>query len=72
LLFFNLFTPAAINRQPATFRLSDIERDRPGVGRDWIQALLREMKNEAILRSTGHGAGARWVRVENNKGSTLK
>jgi Fic family protein len=52
---------AAVNRQMTQFRLSDIERECPGVGRDWIQTLLREMKNEGLLRSTGHGAGAKWV-----------
>ncbi|HET6251623.1 MAG TPA: Fic family protein [Tepidisphaeraceae bacterium] len=63
---------AVVARQTAPFRLSAIEHECPGVGRDWIQSLLREMKTEGLLRSTGHGAGAKWLRVEHNKGSTLK
>jgi len=63
---------AAVNRQAVTFRLSDIERECPGVGRDWIRALLRAMKAEGLVRSTGHGAGAKWERIGKNKGSTLK
>jgi Fic family protein len=63
---------AAVTRQTTPFRLSAIEQECPGVGRDWIRSLLREMKNEGLLRSTGHGAGAKWAPVGNNKGSTLK
>jgi Fic family protein len=62
----------AVKRQTAPFRLSDLERECPGVGRDWIRALLREMKDEGLVRSTGRGAGARWERILKNKGSTLK
>lgn len=63
---------AAVNRQNSAFRLSDIERECPGVGRDWIQTLLRDMKTEGLVRATGHGAGAKWERTGKNKGSTLK
>lgn len=63
---------ASVARQAAVFRLADVERECPGVGRDWIQSLLREMKTEGLLRSTGHGAGARWERIGRNKGTTLK
>jgi Fic family protein len=62
---------SVVSRQATNFRLSDIERECPGVGRDWIQTLLREMKNEGLLRSTGHGAGAKWARTTMNRGSTL-
>jgi hypothetical protein len=50
-------------RQTAPFRLADLERACPGVGRDWIRAILREMKRASELRSFGHGAGARWERL---------
>lgn len=53
---------AAVDRQRTQFRLSDIERECPGVGRDWIRTLLRQMKSEGLVQSIGHGAGARWVR----------
>lgn len=62
----------AVNRQASPFRLSDLERECPGVSRDWIRSLLREMKDEGLVRSSGRGAGARWERVGRNKGSTPK
>jgi Fic family protein len=52
---------AAVERQTTPFRLSAIERECPGVGRDWIRALLREMKKDGLLKVTGHGAGAMWI-----------
>lgn len=55
---------AAIAKRQSSFRVSDLERDCPGVGRDWIRRLLRQMKGENKLRLLGRGAGARWERVE--------
>jgi Fic family protein len=52
-----------IARQVGPFRLADLERACPGVGRDWIRAILRDMKRANELRSFGHGAGARWQRT---------
>jgi Fic family protein len=63
---------SAVNRRDASFRLSDMEGECPGVGRDWIRRLLRKMKSEGLVRSIGHGAGAKWERVGRNKGSTRK
>ena len=34
----------AIRSQPAAFRLVDIERACPGVGRDWIRSLLADLR----------------------------
>jgi hypothetical protein len=53
----------AIARLPQTFRVVDIEAACPGVGRDWIRKILRQMKGENLLRSTGYGLNARWQRV---------
>jgi Fic family protein len=62
----------AIARQRASFRLADIERACPGVGRDWIRAVLRQMQACGEVRATGRGAGARWERTgSKNEGSTL-
>ena len=52
-----------IGRLTGPFRLADLERACPGVGRDWIRSILREMKRTNELRSFGHGAGARWKRT---------
>ena len=54
----------AISGQTGPFRLADLEKACPGVGRDWIRVILREMKRANELRSFGRGAGARWERVE--------
>jgi Fic family protein len=50
----------AINRQGGEFRLSDIERACPGVGRDWIRTILFELKTQGKVGCTGRGPGARW------------
>ena len=34
----------AVRAQPGKFRLTDIERACPGVGRDWIRVLLADLK----------------------------
>jgi Fic family protein len=54
---------AVIARQQGSFSVGNLERACPGVGRDWIRTILRKMKNDGELRSSGHGAGARWERV---------
>ncbi len=59
-----------IARSAGPFRLADIENACPGVGRDWIRAILRGMKRSGDLRSFGHGAGAKWERTVDNKGSS--
>lgn len=64
---------SAVSRQPRQFRLADIERACPGVSRDRIRAVLREMKAAGEVRSTGRGPGARWERTGRlNKGSNSK
>ena len=40
----------AIARLPGNFRLVDVEAACPGVGRDWIRKVLRQMKTENLLR----------------------
>jgi hypothetical protein len=63
---------AVLRNPPGQFQPLARGKACPGVGRDWIQTLLRDMKTEGLVRSTGHGAGAKWVRVAKNKRSTLK
>ncbi len=53
----------AIVKLPRSFRLVDVESACPGVGRDWIRKVLRQMKSENLLRSSGYGLKARWERV---------
>jgi len=46
------------------FRVSELEREVPDISRDTIRLVLRAMKKEGLIRSEGHGRGARWVPIE--------
>ena len=59
---------AAIRAQPDEFRLRDLERDCPGVGREWIRTLLAGLKESGEVTCSGRGPGARW-RYLGNEGS---
>ena len=45
-------------RHRGEFRLSDIERACPGVGREWIRTLLAEMREAGEVTCKGRGPGA--------------
>jgi hypothetical protein len=51
----------AIKSQRGEFRLIDIERACPGVGREWIRVLLADLKKLGEVKCRGKGPGARWV-----------
>jgi len=61
----------AIQTQRGEFRLVDIERACPGVGREWIRVLLADLKKSGEVKCKGKGPAARWV-YKGRKGSTLK
>jgi len=65
------FVIEAIRRQIGDFRLSDIERECPGVSREWIRVLLADMKARSEVTCRGRGPAARW-RINPNKGTTPK
>lgn len=50
----------AISRQTGEFRIADIERACPGVGREWIRKLLADMKHRGEVSVEGRGPAARW------------
>jgi Fic family protein len=50
----------AVQRQTGEFRLSDIERACPGVGREWIRRILADMKERREVAVEGRGPAARW------------
>ena len=50
----------AIRRQIGEFRLTDIERACPGVGREWIRTLLNGLKKSGQVTVHGKGPAARW------------
>jgi len=54
------FVRRAIARHSGDFRLVDIERACPGVGRDWIRRILFDLKKQGKVSCTGKGRGARW------------
>ncbi len=62
---------SAIRAQTGEFRLSDIERTCPGVGREWIRRILADLRQSGNVTCQGHGPAARWRRGR-NKGTTSK
>jgi hypothetical protein len=62
---------AAVRRQTGEFRLADIERACPGVGREWIRVILAKLKKSGEVTCRGKGPAARWI-YRGRKGSKLK
>ena len=54
----------AIKRKSVPFRIVDLEREVPGVSRETIRLVLREMKKQGRLKAEGRGRGARWCPIE--------
>jgi hypothetical protein len=61
----------AIRAQLGEFRLADIERACPGVGREWIRKLLVDLRSSGEVTCRGKGPAARW-RNETSKGRNSK
>ncbi|OGP56628.1 MAG: cell filamentation protein Fic [Deltaproteobacteria bacterium RBG_13_52_11b] len=61
----------AIKAQKGEFRLVDIERTCPGVGRDWIRVLLADLRKSGEAQCKGKGPAARWI-FRGRKRTTLK
>ena len=57
----------AVERKVGPFSISDIENECPGISRDMIRHVLRTLRNDGIIRSTGIGRGAKWVKVLEGK-----
>ena len=51
-----------IDRKTKPFSISEIESECPGVSRDMIRVVLRQLRKEGILRLEGRGRGSRWVK----------
>ncbi|MGE3844185.1 MAG: Fic family protein [Vicinamibacterales bacterium] len=51
---------AAVARHVGPFGISDIEHDTPGVSRDMVRHVLRQMREEGRVRVEGTGRGAKW------------
>lgn len=61
----------AIRRQSGEFRLVDIERACPGVGREWVRVLLANLRKSGDVSCRGRGPAARWC-FKGRKRSTSK
>jgi hypothetical protein len=59
---------AAIQAFPGEFSLADLERACPGVSRDMVRRVLRNLQRAAKVACLGRGPGAAWRK----KGSTPK
>ena len=51
-----------VMRQGTPFSISEIERQCPGVGRDMIRLVLRQLRDEGLVASSGVGRAAKWRR----------
>lgn len=54
---------AAVGRRLGPFAISDIEADSPGVSRDMVRLVLRQLRDEGAITPEGKGRGARWRRT---------
>jgi Fic family protein len=62
------FVEAAVAAFPGQFTLADLERACPGVSRDMVRRVLRELQSAGSVECLGRGPGAAWQR----KGNTRK
>ncbi|GAB0058508.1 hypothetical protein SIID45300_02859 [Candidatus Magnetaquicoccaceae bacterium FCR-1] len=53
----------AVESLPVEFRLADVEKRCPIVGRDTIRSALTKLKNEGKIVSVGRGPAAGWRRI---------
>jgi Fic family protein len=56
---------AAIEAFPGDFTLADVERACPGVSRDMVRLVLREMQKKGLVTCVGRGPGATWQKKGN-------
>lgn len=51
----------AAQSRVAPFAISDIEADCPGVSRDMIRLVLRQLRDEGVIAVKGRGRAAKWT-----------
>jgi Fic family protein len=51
-----------IERRLAPFAISEIEAECPGISKELVRVVLRQMRSQGALQVQGKGRGARWVR----------
>ncbi|MYE07648.1 MAG: hypothetical protein F4X95_02720 [Oligoflexia bacterium] len=50
----------AIGKKIGPFSISDIEKDCPGISRDMVRHVLRQLRDEGAIQSQGIGRSAKW------------
>jgi Fic family protein len=50
-----------VNRKFAPFAISDLERELPGISRDMIRRVLRQLRDQGKVRTEGKGRNVKWV-----------
>lgn len=55
---------SAVERMVKPFAISELQRLTPGVSKEMVRHVLRQLRDEGLLVSEGTGRGARWRRVE--------
>lgn len=57
----------AIGRRIKPFAISDIEAECPGVSRDMIRNVLRQLRDEGVIVLQDKGRGAKWMKKKQGK-----
>ncbi len=52
----------AVERKIGPFSISEVEDVCPGISRDMVRNVLRQMKDENLIESTGKGRSAKWIK----------
>jgi len=53
----------AVRRRVTPFAISDIEAECPGVSRDMVRHVLRQMRGRGEIEICGRGRAAKWARI---------
>jgi Fic family protein len=54
----------AIENRISSFTISDIENTCPGVSRELIRKVLRQLRDNGKIKSVGLGRGAKWKKID--------
>jgi Fic family protein len=54
----------AINKMPGNFRISDLQRECPGVSIDMLRRILKDLKSKGLVQCLGRGPSADWKRTK--------
>lgn len=55
----------AVRKTKGEFTLAQLENACPGVSRDMVRKVLRNLQDEGLVECMGRGPGAKWVKKGN-------